>query len=192
MHMKTRLRQWKIDRTTPLWNQFTATRNMYHRTIKDTKRQHWDTFLNEARGKEIFTALKYTKPRKTEPTPDITYDSETATTFQEKANLFRQSMFPPPPVANLGDLDALHGHTLQWPPISPEEIRKAIKTSAPMKAPGPDSLGFNCISIAYDTIPDHFNSLFRALFHAGHHPTCTTTAKEKTTANFPPSPFLIG
>src|ERR1700710_967200 len=93
--MKSRLRQWKAERTTPNWNQYATTRNLYQRTIRDAKTNLWNDFHKNARGKDIFTALKYTKPRRTEPTPDITLNGHTATTFQRKAQLFRQALFPP-------------------------------------------------------------------------------------------------
>src|SRR6201747_2497036 len=61
---------------------------------------------------------------------------------------------------------------LPWMSNRPEEIRKAITSSSSAKAPGPDSIGFECIKVAYSYIPDHFNSLYKTLLHAGHHPTC--------------------
>jgi hypothetical protein len=107
-----------------------------------------------------------------EPTPDIKLDGHTATTFQDKARLFRHSLFPPPPTAELDPSTQTNGQHLQWPPISPEEIRIAINSSSSTKAPGPDSIGFECIKVAYSYIPEHFNSLYKTLLHAGHHPTC--------------------
>jgi hypothetical protein len=99
--MKSRLRQWKADRTTPNWNQFAAMWNLYQLTLKDSKSSLWNEFLINARRKDIFTAQKYKKPRRTEPTIDIKLDNQTATTFQAKAQLFRQSLFPLPPSAEL-------------------------------------------------------------------------------------------
>jgi hypothetical protein len=52
--MKTRLREWKADRTTTKRNQFNATRNNYHQTVRAEKEKIWYTFLSEARDKEIF------------------------------------------------------------------------------------------------------------------------------------------
>ena len=87
-------------------------RNLYQRTIKDAKANLWNDFLKNARGKDIFIALKYTKPRRTEPTPDITLNGHTATTFQSKAQLFRQSLFPPPPSAEIAPLPQTNAHHL--------------------------------------------------------------------------------
>src|ERR1700710_409935 len=61
---------------------------------------------------------------------------------------------------------------LPWMSNRPEEIRKAITSSSSAKAPGPDSIGFECIRVAHSYIPDHFNSLYKTLLHAGLHPTC--------------------
>ena len=99
--MNTRLREWKTERTIPTRNKFTAVRNSIFNVVRDAKVKNWNNFLQGARGREIFTAMRYTKPRRTDPTPDKTLQDETAKTFTEKARLFRKTLFPPPPTANL-------------------------------------------------------------------------------------------
>ena len=97
----------------------------------------WFTFLSEARDREIFQALRYTKPRRKEPTPDITFQGTTATTFKEKASVFRQARFPAPPVSQVReDADPI-SHTLPWPKVTTDEIQNAIRSSFSTKAPGP-------------------------------------------------------
>ena len=68
--MNTWLREWKAERTTPARNQFAAVRNSFFNAVRDAKAKNWNNFLQGARGKEIFTAMRYTKPRRTDPTPD--------------------------------------------------------------------------------------------------------------------------
>src|SRR5947209_18684065 len=95
--MHHRWREWKETRSTPARNQFNAVRNSFYTTIREAKSKNWDDFLQSARGKEVFTAMRYTKPRRVDPTPDITLGEEKAKTFKEKAQLFRKALFPPPP-----------------------------------------------------------------------------------------------
>jgi hypothetical protein len=45
--MKTRLREWKEERTTAQRNQFNATRNNCHQTIGAEKNKVWYTFRSE-------------------------------------------------------------------------------------------------------------------------------------------------
>ena len=162
--MKSRLREWKADRTTPKRNQFNATRNYYHQTVRAEKNKVWYTFLSEARDREIFQALRYTKPRRKEPTPDITFQGTTATTFKEKASVFRQALFPAPPVSQVReDADPI-SHTLPWPKVTTDEIQNPIRSSSSTKVPGPDSIGFECIKMAYNTILEYINTLFQGLF----------------------------
>src|SRR5947209_1989416 len=86
--MRTRWREWKVARTIPARNQFNAVRNTFYNAIREAKSKNWNDFLQGAKGKEIFTAMRYTKPRRTDPTRDIIHGEERAQTFMEKAKLF--------------------------------------------------------------------------------------------------------
>ena len=66
--MRTRWREWKDARTTPARNQFNAVRNTFYNAIREAKSKNWNDFLQGAKGKEIFTAIPHTKPRRTDPT----------------------------------------------------------------------------------------------------------------------------
>jgi hypothetical protein len=170
--MKTRLREWKVDRTTTQRNQFNATRNNHHQTIRAEKNKIWYTFLFKARDREIFQALRYTKPRRKKPTPDITFQGTTATTFEEKGSVFRQALFPAPPVSHVTEASGPTSPSLPCPKLTINEIQNAIKSSSSTKAPGPDYIGFECIKKAYSTIPEYFKTLFLAPLQAGYHATC--------------------
>jgi hypothetical protein len=143
--MNTRLREWKADRTTTKQNQFNATCNNYHQTVRAEKNKVWYTFLAEARDREIFQALRYTKPRRQQPTPDITFQGATATTFKEKASVSHQALFPVPAVSQVNDTTDPSSHPLPWAKVTTDEIQNAIESSSPTKAPGPDCIGFECI-----------------------------------------------
>jgi hypothetical protein len=59
---------------------------------------------------------------------------------------------------------------VKWPAITDHEVKKAILSSHPRKAPGPDGIPFLIIHKAYDICPLHFNELYRKLATHGYHP----------------------
>src|SRR5437588_9285212 len=98
--MRTRWREWKDARTTPARNQFNDVRNSFYNAIREAKSKNWNDFLQGTKGKEITRAIRYTKTRRTEPTPDILCGEVRAQTFMKKAKLFRIALFPKPPTAD--------------------------------------------------------------------------------------------
>ena len=66
-------RRWKTTRCQQEWRAFQQSRNTYFHTIRDAKRSDWHTFLSSAKGKDVFTAYIYTKPRRVERTPILNF-----------------------------------------------------------------------------------------------------------------------
>jgi hypothetical protein len=60
----------------------------------------------------------------------------------EKALVFRQALFPTPPVSQISEATNPTSHHLPWPKVTTDEIKNAIKSSSSTKAPGPDHIGF--------------------------------------------------
>jgi len=54
-------------------------RDQYLLAVKTAKASHWDSFLQNARGKDIFKALSYTKQRTTRLIPELQYQEHGAT-----------------------------------------------------------------------------------------------------------------
>ena len=92
-------KEWQKTRLESDHIKFKSVRNQYFRDICTSMTTMWIEFLANAQGTEIFTALHYTKPRKTQRTPPLSFSNITAVTFEEKAVLFCSTMFPPRPVA---------------------------------------------------------------------------------------------
>jgi hypothetical protein len=146
--------------------------NNYHQTLRAEKNNVWYTFLPEAREREIFEVLRYSKPWWKERTPDITFQGTTVTTFKGKASILPQVLFPVPPVSQVTKDVGPTRHPLPWPKVTTDEIQNPIRSSSSTKAPGPDCIGFEYIKKAYSTIREYFNTLFQALLQAGSYPTC--------------------
>ena len=81
--MKQYQRRYKLERTPEARADFNRHRNCYFRAIQDAKSKCWDIFLSEAKGKEIYTAFRYTKPRKVQMTPAMKKGNEVVTTVTE-------------------------------------------------------------------------------------------------------------
>ena len=84
-------------------------KNQYFNTVKMTKTKHWNKFLEKEDTQSIFKAMSYTKGISSQLIPSL-YNSETKeleSTFQNKCNIFRNTLFPTPPSStgpNLEDL----------------------------------------------------------------------------------------
>jgi hypothetical protein len=93
------------------------------------------------------------------------------TEAREKAEVFRRTFFPRPPAADLEDMqDAQYAGQIDLPPITEKEILEAIKSTSPLKAPGPDGLPNRVLQATADTIVDHLASIFNQSLHIGYCP----------------------
>jgi ribonuclease HI len=172
--MAARLRRWREYLNPATFLDFKRTRNDYFKSIRKAKEESWTNFLNEAKGADIFKALRYCRPRKVQRTPVLEHQDRTATTFAEKAQMMREVLFPPLPNAPPVPLEEIvfQRQPILWEPATEKEVRNAIFTSSPSKAPGPDGISFLCLQHAYTAAPKLFNTLYTKLADAGYHPKC--------------------
>jgi len=59
-----------------VYKAYLVARNSYFAKIKQAKQGLWDSFLENAKGKEIFKAFQYTKANRVERIPVIKYTNE--------------------------------------------------------------------------------------------------------------------
>lgn len=183
--MHQALRQYKQTRQPASKDTWKAARNTYFTAVKTAKATYWENFLTEAQGPEVFTAYKYTKPAIFNTIPSLKYNQGTANTFQEKCSAFLTTLFPIATVATAITATATTATTTAttatattatvatkwpWPALTTEEISRAIFSSAPKKAPGPDLLTFGIVQKAYKAIPTIFSKAYTALFNIGYQP----------------------
>jgi hypothetical protein len=77
--------------------------------VKKAKASHWNSILQNAKGKGIFKALSYTEQRTTRVIPELQYmqggERRTAKEFQDQCIAFTTTLFSSPPSTNT---------SLQW------------------------------------------------------------------------------
>jgi len=125
--------------------------------------------LNNAEGKEVFQAYKFTRPRLIEKLPPIqNSQKELKTEFNEKCEAFLEAMYPPPPEIQINE-ESLSDESIQWPRVIEGETKHAINSSAPRKAPGPDDMSFVIVQRAYKSVPEIFNLVYSNLIESDYH-----------------------
>ena len=95
-----------------------------------------------------------------------------ATTAEEKAEMLFQTYFPPPPTV---DLTNIAGFSYPNPiedgkPLRSREVRKAIKKTAPDKAPGPNGQPNRMIRQTAKLACEQIRSLFKRCLREGLQP----------------------
>lgn len=161
-------------------------RNKYYRTIRQAKRECWETFIGgpqEVRDKlnsedtaKCWQALRYTNPKTTGTTPTLrNSEGRTAATIEEKERLVLEHAFPTAP-----------GERQQWNPppsgnmhktVDERTVRRALFSQAVKKAPGADRLNFRALRLLWKWDSPRIVALTRQCFRLGTHPPAWKIAK---------------
>src|SRR5215469_16766783 len=171
---------WKGSPNQDTYRAFLEARNSYFQEVKIAKTSCWNTFLENAQGREIYKAFSYTKKKLLPRLPVLSYEGNHATSFPDKCQAFMGTLFKKPPSADPIDWNSLPEHSRwssYWPDIRDREIKNAIFESSIKKAPGPDEISFLIVQKAYQNLESRFNRLYRILIRKGYHPRCWKTAK---------------
>src|SRR6266568_9154212 len=134
-------------------------KNQYFRTIREAKTSCWNSFLEKAQGKEVFTALKYTKEKTLRTIPSLQYSKDRTTrlveSFEEQCKAFITTLFrKPPSTSSIEWKDYAIDSKWEWPELEKTEVKQAIFSFSKKKAPGPDKLSFEILQKAYPIIED--------------------------------------
>jgi hypothetical protein len=134
--------------------------------VKKAKASHWDSFLQNAKGKDIFKALGYTEQRTTRAILELQYtqgrERRVAKEFEEQYNVFTTTLFSSPPRTDTRlQWDDYQQGAWDWQEELGEiEVYNAIFASSPKKAPGTDRLSFAILSRAYSAESKIFYLLY--------------------------------
>nr|XP_036581842.1 zinc knuckle [Colletotrichum truncatum]KAF6790285.1 zinc knuckle [Colletotrichum truncatum] len=171
-------RRFYAEHTEQNWEEYIIARNKKGRTIrKALQKAHREAVETAAESPEsLWRIAKWARTRQNQMptvTPEIAKpgSNHTATTPEEKAELFRETFFPAPPEANLEDIqNATYRDQITLPPISENEVEEAIKKTAPRKAPGPDGITNRALQIAKPWISPHLARAFNQSLRIGYCP----------------------
>jgi hypothetical protein len=165
-------RKFKASGYTLYKQELQNARNTYFNSIKSTKLAHWNKFLENEDSQSIFKAMKYTKDTIYQPIPSIlSSNKELKSTFQEKCNIFRTELFPPPPNTEpISLINYRPSLKWDWPILSKIELEQACISKIKGKTPGPDLVTQEIIVHAYRATPDIFYRLYSLFINKGYHP----------------------
>lgn len=168
------------------WEAYRTARNHKARVIrKALTKMHRQRVEEAAESPEkLWRLAKWARTRGNE-VPRVTPAIQHPTTQQEvtepsdKADLFRDTFFPAPPEADLGDIQGVeYRDQVELPPITEKEVRDAIRAASPLKAPGPDGIANRALQIGMDLITTHLTRVFNQSLRLGY---CPAHFRESTT-----------
>ncbi|KDN71155.1 putative zinc knuckle, partial [Colletotrichum sublineola] len=174
-----RLRRiYSEQQTDESWETYKEARNRKGRVIRKALQQaHREAVETAAESPaSLWRIAKWARNRQNQPptvTPEIKKPntSVTATTPEEKAALFKETFFPPPPEANLEDINnESYSNQIALPPITQSEVEEAIQEAASLKAPGPDGITNMALQIARQWVTPHLARIFNQSLRIGYCP----------------------
>lgn len=170
--LKNRSRRRRHDASDPIHEEERKERNRYGQMIKDAKRQHWETFLEEVDEKSIWIAHKYVTGEPTDGarskmpplkkveedgTISLTKDEEEKSDLLFKAFFEAQKDYEKPP-RNYKYPKA----AFRYSPVQNQQIHKAIERLGPYKAPGASGIPNAVLIKMADILVPIIGLLFRA------------------------------
>ena len=171
-------RRWQRTRLEDDYEAYRTARNEKGRRIKkilrDTHRQRVEDASKTVSG--LWKIVKWAKTRHIVAptcTPELQRpDGSVAQEATAKAELLRQSFFPPPRRAELSDtIGYEYPEAIECPEITLNEITRAIRRAAPNKAPGVDGITNKVLHQTLDLLLPRLHRLFNACLHLGYCPT---------------------
>ena len=169
-------RQDQAARTPESWEAYRAARNLKGRLIKKALRKAHRDRVQEATSslEGLWRTARWAKNRGAQPatTPPIRRpDGEMERDPERKAKLLQEAFFPTPPEAELSDLEGFayqEPHT--FPCITQNEIERAIRSTSPKKAPGPDGIPNHVLQELSPILAPVLCPLYNACLNQGYCP----------------------
>jgi ribonuclease HI len=170
-------RRWQRTRQEDDYEAYRQARNKKGRHIQKILRNTHRQRVEEASTSQVglWNLVKWAKNRgNTTPActpPLIKPNGELAQEPQEKAQLLRQALFPPPSRADLSDIEGYqYPPAIECPDITGPEIEKVIRGASPNKAPGGDGVTNGILQQVLDIILPRLQILFNACLRLGYCP----------------------
>lgn len=172
--------------TEETWEAYRAARNHKGRvTKKALRRAHRENVERASESPEALWRMAKWARNRTTQAPEVTPTLEHPDTSQmvsdpaEKAEVFRKAFFPSPPEAEIGGIeDATYPDRITMPPITEQEVERAIQEASPLKAPGPDGIPNKALQLAATWIKPHLSAILNQSLNLGY---CPQHVRESTT-----------
>ena len=145
----------------------------YDKAIKKTKKEHWVNWLEEATSNDLWIANKYiTSPAgdggktriPTLKTKDTEGNVTSATSNEDKSEVFANALFPPPPLHSAVPPGFNYPEpAAPWTEITDDQLHKMIMKLSAYKAPGPDGIA-NVVFQRCPGLRPYLLTLFNTVF----------------------------
>jgi hypothetical protein len=157
-----------------------AARRVYLNEIDKQKKQHWKDFLNNPNN--IWKAAGYAKPSGAPmDVPELVVNGQRFETDKGKAEVLMATFFLTPPMPKGHDPDHETGgsttHNIKWPPLTKDEVERAIFRSNPDKALGPDEISFRVWRELWPVVGNHVLWLYNTSLKLQHIPRLWKTVR---------------
>ncbi|KAJ3453607.1 hypothetical protein MRS44_017854 [Fusarium solani] len=171
-------RTWQRTRQEDDYEVYRQARNRKGRHIQKLLRDIHRERVEEASSSQqgLWNLVKWAKNRHNTAaacTPALVKpDGELVQQPEEKAEVLRQSFFPPPCQADLSDVEGyVYPPPIECPDITMPEVERAVRRAAPNKAPGIDGITNGVLHQTLDLLLPTLCVLFNACLQQGHCPT---------------------
>ena len=156
-----------------------AARRCYLDAIDRQKKQHWTDFLGNPDN--LWKAVGYAKPAGAPmDVPELVANGRTYETDEDKAELLMATFFHTPPTPDGREPDraiGVNAQTIECPPLTKEEVEKAVSRSNPDKASGSDEISFRVWRELWPVVGDHMLWLYNTSLELGYIPQRWKTAR---------------
>ncbi|KAJ5195637.1 uncharacterized protein N7498_009075 [Penicillium cinerascens] len=177
-------RRYAASQNNDDWQEYTSARNRKGKVIAKASRaayRKWVKDLTDEGPKGMWKVAKWARSRAEASSgsniPALKKpDGSLADTNQAKVEVLKGVFFPQPPIPDLEDIqrDTREVDQIQFPPISVQEVRDAIRRAPPDKAPGNDTVPNKVwrLLAADDNSPfsNIITSIFDACIRTGYNP----------------------
>ncbi|KAE8218636.1 hypothetical protein CF326_g9121, partial [Tilletia indica] len=149
------------------------TRGNFRKAVTKAKRAWARQKVEELEGNDIFGAMQWAKGRRRYRSPPLMdADGSVRVETEEKAQVLRTALLPPPVPADLPqiDLHLSHSTTIAEEPLTASEVESALFEQNPKKAAGPDEVSFLTLRRLWPVAKDSMVTLMATGLRLGWHP----------------------
>ena len=156
-----------------------ATVKEYAKLIESTKKQHWESWLENASDRDLWTANKYASNPPSDGgktrIPDLVFkeadgSSRHTNSNDEKSIALAESFFPPPPLHPSIPHSAYPEPADFFSYFTRDHIKRVTRKLPAYKAPGPDGVPNVVLKESISVIINHLFFIFKAIFQLKVYP----------------------